>query len=289
MASLNARSTFSDRGAEMTTGPTEFDPAMREADETVLEEASDFAFIAWTITDEIATVVLNRPPVNAVNQRMYREIHKLFSRADTFLAGAVVVVVVADGKHFCAGNDMGEFATMTSNNARERMYHAREAFYAIMDCPLPTIAAIQGVAVGTGIGIASSCDIIIAADDARIGLPEVKVGVMGGPRHLARMLPQHIVRYMFLTGELMPAPEMARLGGILEAVPPEQLRTRALEIAALIVRHNPDVLRAAKKAMNDVEEMPLRSGYELEQSRTLELTDHPDRVRSVQGIVGKGP
>ena len=197
----------------------EFDPAIREADEAVLEDALDFAFISWSTEDKIATVVLNRPPVNAVNQRMYRELHRLFSQADRFLPDASVIVVVADGPHFCAGNDLNEFATMTSRNARERLYHAREAFFAIQECTLPTVAAIQGVAVGTGIGISSSCDIMIAADDAKIGLPEVKVGVMGGPRHLARMLPQHIVRYMFLTGELMPAPEMARLGGLLDRTP----------------------------------------------------------------------
>jgi len=266
----------------------EFDPAIREADETQLDQESDFAFLSWTVEDRIATVVMNRPPVNAVNQRMYRELHRLFNQVDRFLPEASVIVLVADGKHFCAGNDLGEFATMTSDNARERMYHAREAFYAIMDCALPTVAAVQGVATGTGIGIASSCDVVIAASDAKLGLTEVKVGVMGGPRHLARMLPQHIVRYMFLTGELMAAPEMARLGGILEAVPPEQLRNRAREIAGLISRHDPLVLRTAKKAMNEVEEMGLRTGYEREQSRTLELTDQPERQEALRRFFDKG-
>jgi enoyl-CoA hydratase len=265
----------------------EFDPAIREADEAVLDGASDFAFLAWTIEDKIATVVLNRPPVNAVNQRMYRELHRLFSQADRFLPDASVVVVVADGPHFCAGNDLNEFASMTSQNARERMYHAREAFFAIQDCVLPTIAAIQGVAMGTGIGISSSCDIMIAADDARIGLPEVKVGVMGGPRHLARMLPQHITRYMFLTGELMPAPEMARLGGLLETVPADRLRARAREIATLVARHSPAVLRTGKKALIEGEEMSLRVGYELEQRRTLELSDLPDGKAAIERFFAK--
>jgi enoyl-CoA hydratase len=253
----------------------EFDPAIREADETALEEASDFAFLSWTVADRIATVTLDRKPVNAVNQRMYREIHRLFTQTDRFLPDASAVVVRAEGPHFSAGNDLSEFATMTSDNARERLYHAREAFYAIMDCPLPTVAAIQGVAVGTGIGISSSCDVVIAADDARIGLPEVKMGVMGGPRHLARMLPQHLVRYMFLTGELMPAKEMARLGGILETVPVARLHERAHEIAALIARHDPAVLAAAKASLNEVEELPLRVGYEREQAMTLRIADEP--------------
>ena len=265
----------------------DFDPAIREADEAMLESASDFAFLSWTVSDRIGTVVLSRPPVNAVNQRMYREIYQFFTHVDRFLPDIHALVVVADGKHFSAGNDLNEFETMTSENGRERMYHAREAFYAIMDCPVPTIAAIQGVAVGTGIGISSSCDVMIAADDARIGLTEVKVGVMGGPRHLARMLPQHIVRYMFLSGELMPAPELVRLGALLEAVPADKLRERAHEIAGLIARHDRTVLRTAKKSLNEVEELDLRVGYELEQRRTLELADEPERQNSLARFFAK--
>src|SRR5258708_37830176 len=113
---------------------SEFDPAIREADEATLEKAADFDFMSWTTDGKIATVVLNRPPVNAVNQRMYRELHTLFSQTGRFLPDASVVVVVADGPHFCAGNDLSEFASMTSRHARERMYHAREAFFAIQDC-----------------------------------------------------------------------------------------------------------------------------------------------------------
>jgi enoyl-CoA hydratase len=176
---------------------------------------------------------------------------------------------------------------MTPQNARERLYHAREAFFAIQECPLPTVAAIQGVAVGTGIGIFSSCDIMIAADDARIGLPEVKMGVMGGPRHLARMLPQHIVRYMFLTGELMAAREVARLGGLLETTASDQLRARAREIAGLIARHSPAVLRTGKKSLNEVEEMPLHVGYEREQRRTLELSDLADGKEAIKKFFAK--
>jgi enoyl-CoA hydratase len=260
----------------------EFDPAIREADEAVLQEPADFDFLSWSVSERIATVVINRPPVNATNQRMFREIYQLFTKTQLFLPDASVIVLAADGPHFCAGNELKEFATMTSENARERMFHAREAFYAIQDCPLATIAAVQGVALGAGIGLSSSCDILIAADTARLGLTEVKVGVMGGPRHLARLLPQHIVRYMFLTGELLPAPEMARLGGLLETVPEESLRARAREIGSLIARHSPAVLRVAKQAMNEVEEMPLRTGYELEQRRTVELGDHPDGKEAVR-------
>jgi enoyl-CoA hydratase len=101
------------------------------------------------------------------------------------------------------------------------------------------------------------------------------------------MLPQHIVRYMFLTGELMPAPELVRLGGLLETVPRDQLRARAREIAALIARHSRPVLRTGKKALNEVEELSLRVGYELEQRRTLELSDLPDGKAAINKFFAK--
>jgi enoyl-CoA hydratase len=92
---------------------------------------------------------------------------------------------------------------------------------------------------------------------------------------------------MFLTGELMPAKEMARLGGLLETVPADQLRARAREIATLIARHSPAVLRTGKRALNEVEEMPLRVGYELEQRRTLEISDLPDGKDAVAKFFAK--
>jgi len=259
----------------------EFDPAVREADLAPLDEASDFAFLSWSTENRIATVVLSRPPVNALSQRAYREIHRLFSRTDRFLPDASVIVLVADGAHFCAGNELTEVSTLTSQNARERLFHARESFYAVQDCVLPTVVAIQGACIGSGVAIASSCDVMIAANDARIGMTEIKVGVMGGARHLARLLPQHIARYMFLTGELLPASEVARLGGLLETVPAGQLRERAREIAALIARHDLTVLKTAKQAINEVEELGLRAGYEREQQYTLAISDLPEGKAAV--------
>jgi enoyl-CoA hydratase/carnithine racemase len=97
-----------------------------------------------------------------------------------------VVILAGRGKHFCAGTDLDDFATTMPDNADERMWQVREAFFAIQDCPVRVIGAVQGTAVGTGLAVAASCDYVIAAVDARIGLPEITVGVMGGARHLAR-------------------------------------------------------------------------------------------------------
>ena len=212
---------------------------------------------------------------------MYHEIFELFTSLDRLAPSAKTVILAGRGKHFCAGNDLDEFITMTSANARDRMFGVRSAFFAIQDCAVPTIAAVQGAALGTGMAIAASCDMVIAAEDARFGLPEVTVGVMGGARHLARLAPQPLVRRMFFTGEAIPATELWRVGGIDSVVDASALEGAALALARRIAKHSPTTLRVAKRALNVIEDMDLKSGYEYEQYWTGWLSDHPDSKEAI--------
>lgn len=166
---------------------------------------STFEHLQWAVADGIATVRIDRPPVNAVNQAMYRELSSAFGSRSPVVDAAKVIVLSAAGPHFCAGNDLTEFGTLTPSNADQRMAEVRAAFFAIQDCPIPVIAAVQGAALGTGLAIAASSDFVIAAANARFGTPEVGVGVMGGARHLARLLPEPWVRWMYLTGGSLDA------------------------------------------------------------------------------------
>src|SRR5262249_8322772 len=151
-----------------------------------------------------------------------------FSRPDDLDDDVKVIVLAGRGPHFCAGNDLSEFATMTPENADERMWHVREAFFAIEDCPVPVIGAVHGTAVGTGLGLAASCDWVVASDDARFGLPEITVGVMGGARHFGRWVSQPTVRRAFFTGQPLGAHDLHRLGAIHAVVPREALMATAL-------------------------------------------------------------
>jgi enoyl-CoA hydratase len=157
----------------------------------------------------VALVRLARPPVNAIDRDMYIEIAQLFLDPQQLGADIRAIVLAGEGPHFCAGNDLDEFASMTPENGTERMWRVRQAFFAIQDCSVPVIGAIHGAALGTGLAIAASCDIVVAARDARFGLPELTVGVMGGARHLARFAPEPLVRRMFFTGEQLSAAQLA--------------------------------------------------------------------------------
>lgn len=242
----------------------------------------EFQYLEHKAKGSVLLVRLARTPVNAVNDAMYQEIRALFSSVDRIAPEVNAVVLTGTGKHFCGGNDLDEFLTMDSANARVRMFHVREAFFAIQDCAVPVIGAVHGAALGTGLAIAASCDIVVASTDARFGLPEITVGVMGGARHLARLVPQPMVRRMFFTGEPVSAAELYRVGGIDQVVERDALEETALALAAKIARHSPTALRVAKTALNAVETMDLKPGYEHEQSWTGWLSDHPDSKEAIR-------
>lgn len=232
----------------------------------------------------IAEVTLARPPVNAVNQVMYGEIRDVFSRIREYAPDARLVILAGEGRHFCGGNDLHEFETLAPENCAERMLQVRQAFWAIYDCELPVIAAVRGVAVGTGLAIAASCDFVIAAQGAQFGLPELSVGVMGGARHLARLAPEPYVRWMFYSADPVQAETLARIGGVVEVVPDAELLDRARERALRIVRHSPVALRLAKQTLNTIEPMELKPGYEYEQGMTGELCGHRDAKEAVRAF-----
>ena len=140
--------------------------------------------------DGVATVMMARPPVNAVDLVMYREMRDLFVDIDQIGPGVRAVVLTGAGKHFCAGNDLDDFATMNSENVRERMFHVREAFFAIQECAVPVVGAVGGRRAGTGLCLAAACDFVIASEDASSGCPSSASGVHGGARHLGRMVSQ---------------------------------------------------------------------------------------------------
>lgn len=251
---------------------------------------SNYEHLRWTLEDGIAVVTMDRPPVNAVNQQMYREIIAAFGPDSPFLAGAKVVVLGSSGRHFCAGNDLGEFGTLSPENSDARMLEVRSAFFAIQDCPVPVVGAVRGAALGTGLALAASCDFVVAADDARFGTPEVGVGVMGGARHLARLVPQPWVRWMYFTAEPIGAAQMLSLGSVVEVVPADELTEAALRHARLVSRYSAAVLRMAKRSLDHVEEMELRPGYIFEQSMTTELSGHPDSAEARAALLeGRQP
>lgn len=233
----------------------------------------------------VGVITVDNPPVNAFNSRTYHEVAAAFTDPESAVPGARAIVLTGNGKHFCGGSDIGEFDELTPETAAEISRYVRRAFFAIQECPLPVTAAVAGAAVGTGLAVAASCDVIVAAEDARFGLPEVSVGMMGGVSHLQRLVPPPLVRWMFLSADPVPVAELAPFGAVLEIVPREQLLAASLARAERMARHSPVTLAFAKRSLNQVAAMDVRPGYEFEQGLTGGLSGHPDAKEAVHAYM----
>ena len=145
------------------------------------------------------------------------------------------------------------------------------AFAAVYDCAVPVVAAVHGYCLGGGIGLVGNADVIVAADDATFGLPEVDRGALGAATHLARLVPQHKARAMVYTAATVTAHELAGYGSVLRVVRPEELRDAALEVATVIAQKSPRVIRAAKESLNGIDLWDVKRSYRYEQSFTFEM------------------
>ena len=163
----------------------------------------------------------------------------------------------------------------------------REVGYAIADNAKPTIAAVNGPALGAGLGLVACCDIVVASETAVFGLPEVDVGLMGGGKHAARIFPHSLVRRMMLTGYRVPAEEAHRRGIIEACLPTDQLMPWAMDVARQIASKSPLATRYAKDSMRMIENMTLRDGYVYEQGNTAKLSTSHDAAEAVRAFVEK--
>ena len=229
-------------------------------------------------------VRLARPPANAVHREMYIELKQLFGDVDQLGDDVRAIVLGGQGKHFCAGNDLEEFGNMNPENAVERMWRVREAFFAISSCRVPVIGAVHGAALGTGLALAGSCDFVVAARSSQFGLPELTVGVMGGARHLARMAPQPLVRRMYFTGQPMSAEQFVAAGGAIFVCEDDQLMADAERLAQRVASFSPTAVRVSKRVLDRIEWMDLTSGYEFEQGATVRMGCHPDSKEALAGF-----
>ncbi len=221
--------------------------------------------------DGIAEVVVNRPPVNALNVAGWFE---LASAVRSLGQDPTVRVVVlrAEGRGFNAGVDIKE---IQATEGFEALVGANKgcaaAFAAVYECEVPVIAAVQGFCLGGGIGLVGNADVIVASEDATFGLPEVDRGALGAATHLSRLVPQHRMRAMMYTSATATAAELHAFGSVLQVVPLSELRDAAFNVAREIASKDPRVIRAAKESLNGIDLWDVRRSYRYEQGFTFEL------------------
>jgi enoyl-CoA hydratase len=234
------------------------------------------------VSEFIATVTMDRPPVNAQNAQFRDEIIDAF---DSFSDrdDVRVAVLTGAGKVFCAGADIKERIGLVKKPGDYWKHNrgAREYSNAIRECKKPVIAAVNGAALGAGFGVMTACDIMLASDNATFGMPEIDVGLAGGCAFISRFFSKSRGRRIVFTGERFSAAELYRLGAIEWCGPREQLMEEAMKIARNIASKSPLAIKLAKEAYNVVENMPQRDGYRFEQNITEQLS-HTEDAREAQ-------
>lgn len=214
-------------------------------------------YISVTVEGHVARVTMNRPPVNAIHQQFADELFDAFAEVYVEHENVrAVILASALERAFSAGADVKAFPSLTPRGHQVRYVRLRALMDWLYEFPLPTVAAVDGFALGGGMVLAALCDVRVATERAVFGVPEIVVGSIGGLGHTARMLPQGYARWLGYTGRQVPAAELYRLGALQRLVRPEELLPAAREIANEIAQQSPLALRFAKSAFNLAEVLP---------------------------------
>jgi enoyl-CoA hydratase len=233
----------------------------------------------------VLTVWLDNPPVNAMTQRMFVELAQCFRALPEARPDVRAVVLTGRGRHFSAGGDLAELREISRGDSDAKLRNIREAYWAVLRCPLPVVGALHGAALGGGAALAAVCDVLVADTGATLGVPEINVGLMGGAGHMLRLLPQQIVRWMFLTGRPLTAPRLRELGAVVDVVAEGQSVQAARETAGDVAAHSRIAVDFAKRDLRIAEESHLEEIYEQEQGLTRELGGYADAFEAATAFI----
>ncbi|MBD5634926.1 MAG: enoyl-CoA hydratase/isomerase family protein [Candidatus Eremiobacteraeota bacterium] len=242
----------------------------------------------------VALVTLNRPKVlNALNVLMVRELRDAFASLEADEAVRAIVLTGAGDKSFAAGADIGELGALPNPVKAVELVHGGQGLtLALERMRTPTIAAVNGFALGGGCELAMCCDIRIASEKARFGQPEVTLGLLpgyGGTQRTARLLGRGMAMYLCLSGEMIDAREALRVGLVERVVAPEEVVAEAKRIAAIVASRAPLAVAATKRAIDDGSGLSLAAALELEALHFGTLVGSADFREGTKAFLEKRP
>lgn len=240
------------------------------------------------VAEKVACVTLNRLEAsNALNTQMGRDLVSYFEALAMAPAELRAVVLTGNGKKaFCAGGDLKERQGMTEQAWTAQHLVFERMVRALLDCPLPVIAAVNGAAYGGGCEIAACCDFIYASDNARFALSEVTLGIMpggGGTQTLPRAVGERRAKELIMTGKPFSAAEAKEWGLVNAVFPQVELLSQAIDTAKIIARNAPVSVRQAKQSIHRGMQMSLRDGlsFEIEAyNRLIQLDDRHEGINA---------
>ena len=250
-----------------------------------------YKYIEFEKHGDVGVLTINRP--KALNGLNWDTLKDLGSFIENDLAGEklrVLIITGAGDKAFGAGADVGQMSEMNHGEFREYIDYAHKTFNLIENAPFPSIAAINGYALGGGSELALACTIRIASEKTKIGFPEVKLGIFpgwGGSQRATRIMGNGRAKELIYTGEMVSAEEALRLGLVERVVPHEVVMKEALELAQTIASRAPLAVSAAKKAINQGSEMPIKEALDLEKDLIDSCFDTEDREEGMKAFLEK--
>ena len=248
-------------------------------------------FVTLEVDGGIGTIRLDRPPMNALNVAVQEELRAAAHEA-TSNADVRAVVIYGGPKVFAAGADIKEMATMSYTDMVDRSAALSSAFTAVAKIPKPVVAAVTGYALGGGCELSLCADYRVAADTARLGQPEILLGVIpgaGGTQRLARLVGPSKAKDLCFTGRFVGAEEALRIGLVDRVVPAEEVYDAARAWAGQFVTGAAYALRAAKEAIDAGLSVDLETGLQIERQQFAALFATEDRSIGMQSFIESGP
>jgi enoyl-CoA hydratase len=251
---------------------------------------SDYELLRTERHGAVAVLTIDRPEKrNALSAQVRAELIAALDELRGDDSVRVLVITGAGDKAFVAGADIGEFAQRTPLQQRESMT-GRRVFDEVAGYPKPVLAMINGLALGGGCELALACDVRIAADTARLGQPEINLGIIpggGGTQRLPRVVGTGQAMRLVLSGEIVDAAEALRIGLVDVVHPAAELRERTLEFARGMAGKSPVALRMAKAAIRAAGEMPLGAGLQYETEAFITCFGSDDKREGVAAFLEK--
>ena len=248
-------------------------------------------FVRLEVDGGVGTIRLDRPPMNAVNRQVNLELAEVAAEASA-RDDVRAVVVYGGEKVLAAGADVKEMSELTYAEMATRSRELSDGFGAVSQIPKPTVAAITGYALGGGFEIALSCDRRVAGDNAKVGLPEILLGIIpggGGTQRLARLIGPAKAKDLIFSGRFVKADEALALGIVDEVVAPDDVYAAAHRWATQFAAGPTRALAAAKTAVDRGLGMSLRDGLEYESEVFAALFGTEDQTIGMRSFVENGP
>ena len=252
--------------------------------------AENYEFIIYEKADRVAWITLNRPEaMNAQSDGLRMELVDALETASEDEEVFVVVITGSGDKAFSAGADVAQYVTRVPSYVVAQKYILRP-FELIRNMTKPVVAMVNGLALGAGCELMISCDIIIAADDVKLGQTEVRVGLIpggGGTQVLPRIVGEKKAKELIFTGRMITAQEAMDLGIINQVVPREQLREATQKLVDELLRNSPAIIGLAKIAINRSLEIPLQAGMSYERDLFALAFSYEDQKEGAKAFLEK--